>query len=217
MYRLAFVCLISALFCNACAQETDCTQGGSVVPDDARPDVLVVGDSISYGWLPALQQQVPGLQFVHNPGNGRDSRYGSKCIGHWLSLRPHWHAIIFNHGAWDVSPRRHVSGSDYQGYMRHEAWAIRARTEHPIFLYTTSVPAHDITRYVGSEIAYNRIAQAIMTEFGVPTVDLWSLSMQHEDLRQHADLQNDVHWTPAGSAYFADAVLAELTAEGLLP
>jgi hypothetical protein len=183
-----------------------------VAPNDDRPDILVIGDSISYGYYLPLKAALPDYDVIHNPCNGKDSRNGAKHINYWLSLRPKWEAITFNHGAWDVSPRREVDGGDYAKYIRYEAMKIKEATDHPLFILTASVPENDHTRSVGSEITYNQIAIAIMEELGIPYVDLYTISLGIEDLRINADLQNDVHWTEAGSLVFSQEILGQLNA-----
>jgi hypothetical protein len=180
---------------------------GPTPPDDPRPDILVIGDSISSGYLKTLQDGLPDYDVIHNPCNAKDSRNGAKSIYYWLSLRPKWAAISFNHGAWDVSPRREVDGGDYARYIRFEAEAIRRATPRPLFVLTASVPVNDPTRSVGSEIAYNEIASSIMDDLGIPIVDLYSVSLTIEHLRFRAEYQDDVHWTPEGSAVLGEAIL----------
>jgi lysophospholipase L1-like esterase len=181
-----------------------------VAGDDIRPDILVIGDSISYGWAPTVRSALLNYDVIHNPCNAKDSENGVRHIDYWLSLRPHWEAIIFNHGAWDVSFSRHVTGPDYDYYLKREAIKIKEATVHPLFILTASVPIHDATRSVGSEVAYNQIAIAIMNSINIPYVDNYSLSLTIQNLRVNADLQNDVHWTEAGSTVFGLNILNSL-------
>ncbi len=201
--------LFAALNLAACGREFEvCKQ--DVPADDARPDILVIGDSISYGYTPTLRAQLPAYDVVHNPCNGKDSRNGAYSINYWLTLRPHWEVITFNHGAWDVSPRREVDGADYARFLRYEATRIKERTDKPLFVLTASVPVNDRTRSVGSEVAYNEIAKAIMNDLGIPYVDIYTLSLGIQGLRMRAAEQDDVHWTPQGSELFGLEILTQL-------
>jgi lysophospholipase L1-like esterase len=172
--------------------------------------VLVIGDSISSGYFPFIKAGLPDYDVIHNPCNAKDSRNGAAHIHYWLGLRPKWSTILFNHGAWDVSPRREVDGNDYATYIRYEAIAIKKATTNPIFVLTTSVPVNDPTRSIGSEVTYNQIAIRIMDELGIPYVDLYSLSLTIPQFRLNPELQNDVHWQPNGSAIFGQAILEVL-------
>lgn len=200
----------AALNLLACAREAELCEA-PVAPNDDRPDILVIGDSISYGYLQTLKDGLPGFDVIHNPCNGKDAPNGAKHISSWLNLRPQWYAVLFNHGAWDVSPRREVDGGDYAEALRFEATLIKQRTGRPLFVTTTSVPEFDRSRSVGSELAYNEIARGIMDSLGIPWVDLHALSLTIPHLRMRADAQDDVHWTDAGSAIFGGEILGALS------
>lgn len=182
-----------------------------VVTDDSRPDILIIGDSISYGWMPTVKEALEDrYDIIHNPCNGKDSGNGSAHINYWLSLRPHWEVIIFNHGVWDSSPSRGITSYTYNKYLSFEAWRIVNSTGKSLFVLTTSLPTQAGQRYLGVEEDYNHIAVNIMNMIHVPVVDNYSLSLSIPELRRNADLQNDVHWTEAGSQKFGQNVLDAL-------
>lgn len=201
------VLLILALALTACGQDELCK--GPVAADDSRPDILVIGDSISIGWTPFVQQALgANYDVIHNPCNGGSSQNGVKHIQYWLSLRPHWYAIVYNHGIWDLTRGRGITGSIYRHYLTLETESIMDATSRPLFVLTTSVPIHEPLRSRNSVPAYNNIALSVLN--GIPYVDNYSLSLTIEHLHTHPAEQNNVHWTPAGSAILADNILDAL-------
>lgn len=206
----SLIIVIFTIFAAACGKKEDACLNPPPAPD-GRPAILVIGDSISYGWTPFVQAALPNYQVIHNPCNAADSINGAQHIEEWLHIRPHWTAVIWNHGAWDVSYGRGITGPDYQYAINVEAYHIEHyHTDHALFVLTTSVPIHDSTRSVGSEIAYNREAVNIMNKWHIPYVDNYTLSLTIQNLRQDAARQNNVHWTDAGSEDFANNILDSL-------
>lgn len=203
------IIILTLLTCAACSEkEPLCTR--PIQANDSRPDILVIGGSISYGYYPTIKNTLTNYDVIHNPCNSQDTTHALSQIDYWLSLRPQWSAITFNSGAWDVSFRRGVTGPEYEHNLRIEALKIKQATPNALFVLTASVPIHDSTRSVGSEIAYNNIAIRIMNELSIPYVDNYTLSLSIPDLRRNANLQNDVHWTEEGSILFGQNILLSL-------
>src|SRR5438045_3019268 len=54
-------------------------------PDPKLPDVLVLGDSISIGYTPALREQLAGKANVYRPAeNCNGTTYGLERLDRWL-------------------------------------------------------------------------------------------------------------------------------------
>ena len=66
------------------------------------PKVLVIGDSISMGYIGTVKKELNGKADVSRPrGNCGPSDRGVKNIGKWLGTTK-WDIIHFNFGIWDA-------------------------------------------------------------------------------------------------------------------
>jgi hypothetical protein len=66
------------------------------------PRVLIIGDSISIGYTPAVQRHLDGVaEVIHAPGNNAYSAFGLANASEWVG-HGGWNVIYFNHGIWDV-------------------------------------------------------------------------------------------------------------------
>jgi hypothetical protein len=66
------------------------------------PRVLILGDSISIGYTPYVQQQLAGKAVVERPSvNCQYSAYGLSKLNTWLGSGQ-WDVIHFNWGIWDT-------------------------------------------------------------------------------------------------------------------
>jgi len=96
-------------FCACGSQECAALTAAPAHPE--RRQLLVVGDSISLGYLGALTANLSGAwEVVHAPsfGAGSDNNdnaaWGARCIQGWLGPNAsRWDAITFNHGAHDYA------------------------------------------------------------------------------------------------------------------
>ena len=85
--------LIVVLFCSPSSFAAD------------KPDVLIIGDSISLGYTPhviAMMQDEANV--VHNTGNAQHTGSGLTKIDTWLGVTD-WDIIHFNWGLWDLCYR----------------------------------------------------------------------------------------------------------------
>ncbi len=191
-----------------------------------RPNVLLIGDSISIGYTVDVRKQQAGKADVFRiPGNGKNSAYGLKNLNKWLGERK-WDVIHFNWGLWDLCYRNPESKT--QGYRDKVNGTITATPEQYranmekivarlkktgatlIWCTTTPVPEGEAGRKLGDDLLYNKVAEEIMTANGVVINDLHAHA-----LLKHSDIQKkkgDVHYTPDGSAYLAEKVAAAISA-----
>ena len=66
------------------------------------PNVLIIGDSISIGYMKTLEELLKGkANLVHNPGNAAHSGNGLAKLDEWLGDTK-WDVIHFNHGLHDL-------------------------------------------------------------------------------------------------------------------
>ena len=67
--------------------------------------ILIVGDSISIGYTPFVQESLRDKAIVtHNPGNAQHTGKGVKNIEKWIDGQ-NWDIIQFNWGLWDLCYR----------------------------------------------------------------------------------------------------------------
>lgn len=196
-------------------------------PDPARPNVLILGDSISIGYTRAVRAQLAGKANVYRPmdatgkraDNCRDSAYGLTRIDSWIAGR-RWDVIHFNWGLWDLCYRnpavKNQGNRDKVGgkiavpiepYTRNLEQLVAKLTATGatlVWASTTFVPDNEEGRFQGDDRRYNAAAAAVMTRRGIAIDDLHAVSA-----RLPADLfraRGDVHPTDAGYEKLATAV-----------
>lgn len=192
-----------------------------VEDDPALPRVLIIGDSISIGYTPAVRVLLQGKANVHRiPANGGATTKGLEHIEAWLGTGK-WDVIHFNWGLHDIKRAmdeaskvrkdKATTPEDYEKNLRALAERLAKTGAKLIWASTTPVPEGTETRNAGDEVEYNRIAAGIMKELKIPTNDLHSFVRP-----QLATYQKpaDVHYLPEGYAFLATRV-AEQIAAGL--
>lgn len=194
--------------------ETDIRQTHS------RPKVLIIGDSISIGFMGPLQSMVQDRWSLHhNPGNARYTRYGLDHLDEWLGTET-WDVIHFNWGLWDFCYRHPDSRNqghrdkingilttslqDYESHLRLLVAKLRSTGARLIWASTTPVPEGESGRFAGDEVAYNRVAALVMNEFHIPVNDLHSrIYTQFTELSRGL---GDVHFSNQGNRILARMV-----------
>lgn len=183
--------------------------------DDVRPDVLIIGDSISLGYQPYVQAGLPQYDVSHNNCNGMSTKSGVRHIDEWLAQRDSWEAITFNHGLWDIASWLQVSDAEYEANLRYVALKIKAKTTRPLFIMTTEVLPGTPYRDESGVTAKNAIAVRVMADLGIPVLDLHAVSVS---IRAEHVAPDDVHYTAQGYSDLGDAVLDALaTTYGIVP
>ena len=188
------------------------------------PRILIIGDSISLGYTPFVQEILQGkAEVFHNPGNAQHTGTGLEKIAEWLGDGK-WDVIHFNWGLWDlcyrnpevknVGNRDKVNGTlthtleQYEQNLRGLVEIMRSTGALLIWCSTTPVPEGEAGRFKGDELKYNRAAARIMEENGIPINDLHSLALLRIPEIQSAE--GNVHFTREGSRYLAEGVAAFL-------
>jgi len=188
--------------------------------DPYRPNVLLIGDSISIGYTVEVRRQLSGRTDVFRiPANGRDASYGLENLTAWLG-KTKWDIIHFNWGLWDLCYRHPESPN--QGHRDKAKGTLTATPEHYhkslteivstlkstnaklIWCATTPVPEFEFGRFSGDEIKYNHIAAEIMAANDIPTNDLHAHALLKLPEIQKA--KGDVHFTIEGYEYLATEV-----------
>lgn len=206
------IVLFLALGLSACAPSGEddayACMNADLPPEKGSPTILVIGDSISLGYTPALVDGLPAYDVVHNPCNARNSRLTAQNLGRWLASRPSFEAITFNNGIWDVTDELWTSESEYEANLTFVARAIKAKTTRPLFVLTTKIPPGAIGgRLDSNAVRRNDIALRVMSAEGIPVVDLHTVSAGLDAYRW---APNDVHFHEEGSEILADVILSSL-------
>ena len=195
-----------------------------VTDDPKLPRVLIIGDSISIGYTPALRELLKGKANVHRiPTNGGPTTKGLKSIEAWLG-DGNYDVIHFNWGLHDlkfvgkdgknIAPENgqyQVTLKQYKENLSQLVAAMQKTDAKLIWRNTTPVPADCPWRIESDEIAYNEVASEIMQKNDIPTDDHHSYVIKHmSEIQRPAN----VHFTPQGSKKLAElaavAILKEL-------
>ena len=85
---------------------------------EPMPLILIIGDSISIGYTPYVQEMFQGrAEVVHHKGNAQHTGTGLEKIDEWLGNES-WDLIHFNWGLWDLCYRHPESKN--QGHRDKE-------------------------------------------------------------------------------------------------
>lgn len=187
--------------------------------DPHLPNVLLLGDSISIGYMLDVRKQLEGEANVFRPAtNCGPSTNGVKSIESWLGDRK-WTVIHWNHGLHDLkymgpndqnladpkAPGSHqqVPIEAYKANLKLIAERLKKTGAKVIWCETTPVPEGAAGRVVGDSKRYNEAAAEVMREVGgIETDPLYEFAIKHADTQRPAN----VHYTAEGSAKLAEQV-----------
>jgi len=180
-------------------------------PDDpALPRVLLIGDSISFGYSAPVRELLRGIANVHRlPDNGGPTTNGLAHLNQWLG-DGRWAVIHFNFGLHDIkiddAGNRLTTPADYAHNLRELTVRLKANGARLVFATTTPVPARlegGPHRLSADVLERNEITRRIMLDLGVPVNDLYAFA--HPRL---AEIQRpaNVHFTEEGSRLLAGQV-----------
>jgi acyl-CoA thioesterase-1 len=147
--------------------------------------VLLIGDSISMGYTLNVRAKLKGRANVHHPAeNCGPTERGLARLDEWLGTN-HWDVIHFNFGLHDlkylddqgryVSPEKgkQVAPPEiYRKNLRELALRLKKTGAVIVFATTTPVPPGTLGRVAGNQLAYNKVADSVMHELGIPIDDL---------------------------------------------
>lgn len=177
------------------------------------PKILIIGDSISIGYTPFVEQKFGVDALVkHNPGNAQHTGTGLEKIEEWIGEED-WDIIQINWGLWDLCYRHpdskvygnrdKVNGTltyslkDYESNLHSIVSKIKQISDAKlIFVTTTYVPENEAGRFKKDPKKYNKVAKSVMKKQGVLINDLYKPSITiHKNFGIGDD---DVHYTPEG-------------------
>ncbi len=177
--------------------------------DPALPRVLLIGDSISIGYAPAVNKLLAGKASVHRiPVNGGPTTNGLKNLSVWLG-EGRWDVIHFNWGLHDLKimddGKHQVSLEDYEKNLGELVKRLRATDAKLVWCSTTPVPAGKLNppRRPDDVPRYNEVAARIMRANGIAIDDLYGFALPRLKEIQRPE---NVHFTEAGSEQLAEAV-----------
>ncbi|HAV64329.1 MAG TPA: SGNH/GDSL hydrolase family protein [Verrucomicrobiales bacterium] len=174
-----------------------------------RPNVLLIGDSISIGYTLPVRELLAGkADLFRIPENGGPTANGLAKLNSWLGTNQ-WDVIHFNWGLHDLKfmpgGRRQVPLDDYEQNLEKLVARLKKTGATLIWCSTTPVPPGRLNppRLVGDDVIYNLAARRIMERHGIAINDLYSFA-----LARQAEIQNpaDVHFSREGSAILGRAV-----------
>ena len=193
--------------------------------NEERPQVLIIGDSISLGYTPVLQGMLYGevnIQRPLNDGGGwincEGTKRGVQMIDEWLALGD-FDLIHFNFGLHDLkhvhpdtgrnsTDPAHPQQSDitqYEANLKVIVRKLKASGAKLIFATTTPYPDKPggPLRRADQPGKYNEVAVKIMEENGIPVNDLHAFVLPGmEELL----LPNNVHFRPSANLQLAERV-----------
>jgi hypothetical protein len=193
-------------------------------PEVGLPNVLIIGDSISMGYTPLVQEMLTGrVNVVHPRANCGDTRRGLQLLSEWLG-DTRWSVIHFNWGLHDLcyrvpnapASRDKVRGAisvppeQYEKNLESLVDRLEKTGAKLIWASTTVVPEGEPGRAVGDDRKYNEIAAKVMKAHGIPIDDLYAVSKSLPS-KMFAGPGN-VHYTKEGYRQLAQAVAAVIEA-----
>jgi len=184
-----------------------------VEDEPGLPRVLIIGDSISAGYTPAVQALLRGDANVHRiPPNGAHTRVGLANLDAWLGDTP-WNVIHFNWGLHDLKimedGKQQVPLEEYERNLRTLVERMQQTGATLVWCSTTPVPEGKVgpPRNPQDVIAYNAAARRVMDEHGVAVDDLYAFALPRlEQLQQPVN----VHFTEQGSRALAEQVATSI-------
>jgi len=215
MHRLAIVSAIVLSFSIGPAAAA----AAKKAVDNSLPQVLIIGDSISMGYMKALPKLLEGKASVrHNPGNAGHTGMGLANIKRYIA-GGEWDVIHFNWGLWDLCYRKNGKGKDkingkltytleqYGANLRKLVKILKTTDAKLIWATTTPVPDGEPGRIKGDELKYNAVAAKIMADNKIAINDLHAhMTRRLKDFER----KGDVHYSAAGSKYLAEKVAASV-------
>jgi lysophospholipase L1-like esterase len=180
-------------------------------PQPSLPNVLLVGDSITRGYYPAVAKDLTGVANVYlfaTSCSSGDPRLPGQLHDYFSMMDVKFAAVHFNNGmhGWGYTEQQYAAG--LPGMIA----ALRAGAPQAMLLWATTTPllhdpaptAEQATPSSNARIdERNRLAAVLMSRENISTDDQHALMLQHQDTHN-----GDVHFTEAGSAIQAAQVAA---------
>ena len=175
-----------------------------------------IGDSISLGYLVVLVQSLAETYAVmHCPANAGPSTRIAESLDDWLAgYDPD--VVLLNCGLHDVARKEDdqpaTPADQYEANLRDIVERLQGLAYSPRLIWARTTPVidqrHQAVKLFGrgneDVIAYNEIADAVMAEMDVESIDLYGVVMDNDP---EALLAPDgVHFTPEGYQVLGQAI-----------
>ena len=180
------------------------------------PNVLIVGDSITRGYYPAMQKDLSGVANVYlfaTSACSGDPRLPGQLHDYFSMMGVKFTVVHFNNGMHGYG----YTEAQYAAGLPNMIAALRAGAPEAKLIWATITPLlkdNADPSGVGKGGATNAridarngLAAVIVQREGTPTDDLHVLMLKHQDLHS-----GDVHYTDAGYAIMAEQVAASIRA-----
>lgn len=193
--------------------------------NDELPNVLLIGDSISFGYAPFVAEKLKGIANVYRLSgtigatiNGAlrlDSANAVSKMDGWLYAQK-WAVIHFNWGLHDIKRDKdntpQVPIEQYEKNLKELLPKLKKSGAHLIWASTTPVPEGKLSplRQKGDEETYNDATRRLMDENQISINDLHAFIKPHLKTAQHP---NNVHFTQEGSKLLGEKVSSEIRAQ----
>ncbi|KAA5542105.1 SGNH/GDSL hydrolase family protein [Roseiconus nitratireducens] len=195
--------------------------------DPSLPNVLLIGDSISIGYMVDAREAMKGKANVFRPAtNCGPTTRGLENIDSWLGDRK-WDVVHWNFGLHDLKfmgpggenladpkaagSHRQVPIEEYQANIAKLAERIKQSAGIVIWRETSPVPQGAAGRISGDSARYNAAAaDAIAKVGGIQTDPFFAYAESISDLQR----PKNVHYTPEGSKKLGEHV-AEVVLKAL--
>ena len=168
--------------------------------------VLVIGDSISEGYVPFVK--LPGVHVEHCHGNAGHSAYTLDHLDEYITYRPRWDVIVWNNGLHDL--RRYdddpvIPLPQYCENLATIAQRLILTGADVIFATTTHVPDGAANRSEDDTLCYNKAAIEKFNQCSVSICYLHTVSLSLD-----RPAPDDVHFTEDGYKALGAAVATSI-------
>ena len=175
---------------NTCQPPRGCV-GGPRTPNTTKPQLLVIGDSISIGWSPVLFPLLTHYESQHVPTNAGPASKGFACARTWVG-NVSWDVVLWNFGLHSLDRHRLPDGSatlptseaetlaNYTRELQAIAQVLKQHSRRVIWVDTTPVPLNVTSgpeRHNQYVIQFNAAANAVMNSLGIQTSDVYGAVM----------------------------------------
>lgn len=179
------------------------------------PNLLLVGDSITKAYFPAVADDLKGVAnvylFVTSACSG-DPRLPEQLHEYFRMMGVSFAVVHFNNGmhGWGYTEQQYAAG------LPQIIAALRDGAPKAKLIWASTTPVlHDSPEGGASNSRIdlrNKLASEVMSRKGISSDDQHQLMLKHQDLHD-----GDVHYTAAGSALQAEQVAAIIRAALVKP
>lgn len=193
-YSTTYNC--SAASTTVTTSKCPCKPGPPLPPSSSLKNILVIGDSISIGYVPSLVSAFASVALVqHAPwdfvdGGAEETAYGLQCLEYWLhspsGIAFNADLVLFNFGMHDLvlnctpgfgcTPGQSGNSTVYPGELQQitaQLQAYAAKVGAKLLFANTSPMLCDAGQNAVIPNTLNPAAISIMARAGIPTIDMY--------------------------------------------